>query len=259
MTHENRKIITVVQVRMGSTRLSGKVLKEIVGRPMLWHIINRLKHARLVDEIIIATSDNAGDRPIIEFAKANGVGYYAGSELDLLDRWYRAVKKFKPDAMVWITGDCPLVDPGIVDKVIKYYLEKGPFECVTNTKPKATYPHGLDVGIYSFKALERAWKDVRDPFWREWASAIFFEHPEKYRLGNVVNDEDLSQMRWTVDYPEDLDFVTEVYKRLYREDRVFLMEDILELLKKHPELMKINEVHVGKDGYREVLRGRGKL
>ncbi|MBM4452976.1 MAG: acylneuraminate cytidylyltransferase [Chloroflexi bacterium] len=250
------KIVAIIQARMGSTRLPGKVLKDICGRPMLWHIHNRLRYAKLVGQAVIATSNKTSDCPITKFAEQSNIPYYAGSELDLLDRWYQTAKRFQADAVVRITADCPLVDPVIVDEVVKYYLEKGPLDYVSNSRPKATYPQGLDVEIYSCEALKEVWNEIQDPFLREWGSANFFEHPERYRLANLENSEDLSHMRWTVDYQDDLDFVREIYQRLYREDSVFLMPDILKLLKEHPELMKINRSHVGKDTYKEALSRR---
>ena len=248
-------IVAVVQARMDSSRLPGKVMKEMVGKPVLWHIVDRLTHAKLVDQIIIACSNKEDNEPIVKFAAENGIECYAGSETDLLERHFQAVKKFNPDAIVRITADCPLVDPVIVDRVIKYYLDGNQLDYVSNTHPP-TYPDGLDAEIFSFRALVRAWEEVKDPFWREWITANFFEHPEKYRLGNVELDEDLSYMRWTVDYEDDLKFVTEVYERLYQPDRVFLMEDILDLLKKNPELMKINKGHIAEEAYIKALEAR---
>ena len=253
------KIVAIIQARMDSTRLPGKVMKEISGKPMIWHIFNRLRYAKLVDQIVISTSDEMTDMPIVRFAEENQIPYYAGSELDLLDRWYQTARKFKADAMVRVTGDCPLADPVITDKVIKYYLDKGPFDFVSNSRPKATYPHGLDVEIYAFKSLEKAWKEIQDPFLREWGSANFFEHPEKYCLANLENNENLAHMRWTVDYQDDLDFVTEIYRMLYNEQGIFLMDDILNLLKKNPELMEINKHHERNEGYLQALKQAGKL
>ncbi|MBL7124614.1 MAG: glycosyltransferase family protein [Dehalococcoidales bacterium] len=228
------KVVAIVQARMSSTRLPGKVLRDIVGRPMLWHIINRLKYTRLIDKMVIATSDDEGDKPIMKFAWENGIDCYAGSELDLIDRLYQAARRFEADIAVKVTGDSPLIDPVVVDKVVKYYLDnKDKFDCVGNFKP-STYPQGLGAAVFSFEVIEKAWQEVKDPFWREWATMNFFDHPEKYRLGNVENDQDLSHMRWTVDYQEDLDFITEIYKSLYEEGGVFLMEDVLELLARNP-------------------------
>lgn len=248
------KIVAIIQARMASTRLPGKVMKEISGKPMLWHIFNRLRYAKLVDQIVISTSDEMTDVPIVSFAEENQIPYYAGSELDLLDRWYQTAKQFEADAMVRITADCPLVDPDCADQVVKYYLENPPLDFVSNSRPRSTYPHGLDVELYNFKALENAWTEIQDPFLREWGSANFFEHPEKYRTANLVNSENLSHMRWTVDYQDDLDFVRELYRRLYDESSVFLMKDIVDILKKNPELMEINKSHVGEDTYKTASK-----
>jgi len=158
------KTLGIIQARMDSKRLLGKVLKDIVGKPMLWHIVDRLKWAKLIDKTIIATSNDQSDKPIIAFARENKIDHYAGSTNDLLDRFYQAARKFKPETLVRITADCPLIDPVIVDRVIKYYLDGEQFDYVSNARPKATYPAGLDVEIYSFEAFERAWREVEDPF-----------------------------------------------------------------------------------------------
>jgi spore coat polysaccharide biosynthesis protein SpsF len=248
------KVLAIVQARMGSSRLPGKVLKEILGRPVLWHLINRLKQAKLINQIIIATSDNDRDEPIVRFAEENGIACYAGSESDLVDRLYQAAKRCLADAIVRITADCPLVDPVLVDRIIKLYLDsKGSLDYVSNINPR-TYPDGLDVEIFSFQALKKVWEEVKDPFRREWITTNFFEHPEEYRLGNLEHGEDLSHLRWTLDYQEDLDCIVEIYKRLYLDDRVFLMKDILVLLREHPELSEINKSYAGEDGYIEAKR-----
>jgi spore coat polysaccharide biosynthesis protein SpsF len=245
-------IIAIIQARMNSTRLPNKVLKDICGKPMLWHIYNRLCYADMVEQIVISTSVEESSIPIIEFAKQYKIPYFAGSEEDLLDRWYQTAKKFKASAIVRVTADCPLVCPDLVDWLIWNY-QTHEVDFVSNARPKATYPHGLDIEIFKFKALERAWKEIKDPLMREWGSANFFEHPDKYRTFNLTNDIDLHNMRWTVDYPEDLEFVREVYKRLYKEDGVFLMSDILEVLRKNPNLAKINKKYAGEDTYKVAM------
>jgi spore coat polysaccharide biosynthesis protein SpsF len=241
---------------MGSTRLPGKVMKDILGKPLLWHLVYRLRHATLIDKIGIATSRAAEDKAIVKFAAVNSIDCYAGSELDLLDRLYQAARRFGGETVVKIFGDCPLIDPVIVDKVIKYYLDnKDRFDCVSNFKPR-TYPQGLDTAVFSFEVIERAWREVTDPFWREWMTRQFFDHPEKYRLGNVSHGEDLSHLRWTVDYEEDLTFVREVFHQLYTEDKIFLMEDVLNLFQRHPELTRINRARIGNDRFQEALYQR---
>ena len=250
-------IVAVVQARMGSSRLPEKVLKEIMGKPALWHLVNRLKHAHLVNKIIVATSDKDADKPILKFTRENNIDSYAGSELDLLDRIYQAAKKLAADAVVLITADCPLIDPAVVDTVIKYYLDnRGKFDLVSTGTPLQTskpYPDGLDTAVFSFKALQEMWQEVKDPFWREWFAANFYEHPEKYRYAIMPCKDDLSNMRWTLDYEDDFEFITEVYKRLYQEDKIFLMEDVLHLLSQNPELMEINKGHKPEEPFIKAL------
>ena len=199
---------------------------------------------------------------VIIHSQENNIDYYAGSELDLLDRIYQAARKFKADVIVLATGDCPLNDPAVIDVLVNYYLDNSDkFDVFSTGKPLQTrrpYPDGLDTMVFSFGTLEKAWQEVKDPFWREWFAASFSEHPEEYRYGTLPVKEDLSHLRWTLDYEDDLVFIAEVYKRLYREDRVFLMEDVLRLLRQNPELMKINQGHQAEAAYkeaREVKRG----
>ncbi|MGB2841560.1 MAG: glycosyltransferase family protein [Halobacteriota archaeon] len=252
-------IIAIIQVRMGSTRLPEKALKQILGKPMLWHLINRIKEAKLVDKVVIATTTNKEDKMIINFAKENGIDYYAGSENDIVDRLYMTAKKFGAEAIVRITGDCPLIEPKIIDKAVEYYLKnKDRIDYVSNVYPP-TYPDGLDVEIYPFKTLERMGREIKDPFGREWVYTYIIENPDKFRIANIENKEDLSWMRWTVDYKEDLDFVREIYKMLYKYDRIFHMEDILELLRENPKFMEINKKFIRDDAYIKALKEREKI
>ncbi len=257
---KNIKVVAIIQARMSSSRLPGKVLIEIVGKPVLWHIVNRLREAKRVDKIVIASPKKDADKPIMKFAQEHNIDHYEGSERDLLDRIYQAAKKFGADVIVLITADCPLIDPAVVDMTVKYYLDNSDrFDCVSTGTPLQTsrpYPDGLDTMVFSFNALEKMWKEVKDPFWREWFAANFCEHPGKYRHTTVPCKENLPYMRWTLDYEDDLEFITEVYKRLYREDRVFLMEDVLELLGQNPELMDINKGHIPEEPFIKALETR---
>jgi len=252
-------VVAIVQARMQSTRLPGKVLKDVVGKPVLWHIVNRLRAAKQVDKVVIATPDSSADKPIIKFARGNNIDYYAGSELDLLDRIYQAAKKFKADVIVWITADCPLIDPEVVDTVVKYYLDNSDkFDVFSTGKPRTQrpVPDGLDTMVFSFKTLEKMWQEVEDPFWREWFAASFSAHPEKYRYETLPTKKVLSHLHWTLDYEDDLKFITEVYKRLYRENKVFLMEDVLRLLRQNPELTEINKGHIAEEAYIKALEAK---
>jgi len=245
-------IAAIVQARMSSTRLPGKVLKEILGRPMLWHLVNRLKQAQLVDKIIIATTDKAVDEPVIGLARELGIDSFAGSEADVLDRYYQAAKKYKAGVIVRITADCPLLDPHIVDEVVRRYSE-GDCDYATNTL-KLTYPDGLDVEVISYAALERAWREVKLASEREHVTPYIRKNPDRFRIANVESGVDLSRLRWTVDREEDLEFVRQVYRYLYREGQVFHTGDILALLKKHPELEQINRGILTNEGYAKSLR-----
>ena len=245
-------IVAVVQARMHSTRLPGKVLMDIMGKPMLWHIINRMKRATRLDEIAIATTTREEDRAVIQLARGSQVGSYAGDEDDVLDRYYQAAALYKADIIVRITADCPLIDPRVVDKVVRHFLEGG-FDYVSNAL-QLTYPDGLDTEVFSFHTLERAWKEAKWASEREHVTPYIWKNPDKFRLANVENDISLSHLRWTVDEEEDFEFVRQVYKYLYKEGEVFYMEDILSLLGKYPELKQINQGIPTNEGYAKSLR-----
>lgn len=234
-------ILGVVQARMISTRLPGKVMKKILDKPMLWYVVERLQYARMIEKVVISTSMNKADKEIILFAKQNNIDYYAGSELDLIDRIYQTGEKFRADIILRVTADCPLVDPKIADKVAKFYLnnrQRYDFVC-NNLRP--TFPHGLDLEIYPLSLLKRAWEEITAPFEREWfVLYLYFPHG-KFRVGNVECEKDLSEYRWTVDYPEDFKLVSDIFEELYQPGKIFPMKDIVALMKQKPGLMELNE------------------
>lgn len=241
---------------MGSTRLPGKATLPILERPVIWHVVNRLRHPKLIDEIVISTSTNPLDDAIENFAKSEGIPCYRGKENDLMDRLYQTAKLFNAGALVRVTADCPLIDPRVVDIVVKKFLDNaGEVDYVSNTI-KRTFPDGLDTEVISYEALQKAWQEVTDEFWREWVTMYFVENPRKFRLLNVEYHRDLSKLRWTLDYPEDLEFVREVYRHLY-SNGIFYMEDILELLERQPEISEINSKYIGLDTYRLLRRKVG--
>lgn len=241
-----KKIVAIVQARIGSTRLPEKVLKNIAGKPMLAHVIERLKKSKLIHEIVIATAKDK-NMSIPELAQKCGVRFFLGSEEDVLDRYYKAAVKFKADIIVRITSDCPLIDPLVVDQVIKRYRgSKGKIDYMSNTL-KQSYPRGLDTEVFSFKVLEKTWKEAGKPYQREHVTPYIHEHPEIFHVANVENNVDLSSMRWTVDEEEDLKFIREIYKKLYKRGKIFLMNDVLSLLKREPSLMEINKSIKQKD------------
>ncbi len=240
MTRKNKKVVAIIQARMGSTRLTGKVMKNIVGKPMLGHIIDRLKKTQLINEIIIATTKNKSNL-ILKLAQEYRTETFIGSEEDVLDRYYQAAQKCKAGVIVRITSDCPLIDPKVIDKVIGYYLKrKKNLDYVTNTLIRS-YPRGLDVEVFSLNAIKKAWHEAKEPYQREHVTPYIYEHPEIFRLANIKINKDLSHLRWTVDEKKDLEFVREVYRELYKKDEIFHMQDVINLLNNEPHLMKINE------------------
>jgi spore coat polysaccharide biosynthesis protein SpsF len=235
---------------MTSERLPGKVLLEISGKPVLWHVVARLRGSKLIEKFVVATTTNVEDVPIIKLCNEMGIGAYAGSEEDVLDRYYKAAKQYGAKVIVRVTADCPLIDPQIVDRVIQYYLEnKDKFDYVSTNHP-TTFPDGMDTEVFSFEALEKAWKKARKQYQREHVTPYIWDQPEKFKIGNVENDEDLStKERWTLDYKEDFEFISAVYANLYKEGEIFSMQDVLNLLKKKPELRDINKKYLGFNWY----------
>jgi spore coat polysaccharide biosynthesis protein SpsF len=239
-------IVAILQARMTSERLPGKVLMEILGKPVLWHVVARLRGSKLIEKSVVATTTNDEDVSIIKLCNAMGICAYAGSEEDVLDRYYKAAKQYSAKVIVRITADCPLIDSNIVDRVIQYYLEnKDKFDYVSNNHP-ATFPDGMDTEVFSFEALEKAWKKARKQYQREHVTPYIWDQPKMFRIGNVENAEDLSLTeRWTLDYKEDFEFISAIYVNLYKEGETFSMQDVLNLLKKKPELREINKRYLG--------------
>lgn len=236
-------VSAIIQARTGSTRLPGKVLKEICGKPALEHFITRLRASRTIDAIIVATTTVPEDQAILKLAERCGVRTYAGSVNDVLDRFYQVAAAAKLDVIVRATSDDLLVDPDMVDQVVRRFLNaQPPFDMVCNNL-KPTYPYGLDVEVFSFGALRRAWNESKDPVEREHVTAYFRRHPDDFRLGGLESSVNLSDHRWTLDYQEDLEFLTQVYEALYRPGLVFRTHEVVQFLDAHPEVRQLNQVH----------------
>lgn len=247
-------ILGIIQARWSSKRLPGKALKEICGKPLLWRLHERAAFSDLIDKIVIATGEGEANRPIVDFAEKSGIECFAGSEQDLTDRLYQTARKFNADVIVRITGDCPLVDYRVIDKMTNFYLDhRDDYDFISNTI-KLTYPDGLDLDVMPFRTIEKMWKEVKDPFWREWFNSYIVEHPETFRLASITNKEDLSHLRWTVDYEKDLLFVNRVFDELYGKKKDFSMEDVLELLKRKPSISGINSEYVRNAAYYEARK-----
>ena len=251
------KTVGIIQVRLDSTRLPKKALKEIVGKPMITHLIERIKQSKKLDEIIVATTEDKSDDEVVNVIGKLNIPTFRGSYEDVLDRYFQAAKKYDADVIVRITGDCPLIDPDVVDEIIEYFNNHD-FDYVSNTI-KPTYPDGLCVEVFSFKALEKAWNQAELLSEREHVTPYITKHPEIFKIKNIENSVDLSDLRWCVDQQEDLDFVKEVFKSLYNKDYVFHMEEILELLDKNPDLKKINTGIQRNEGYIKSLKEDRKI
>lgn len=249
-----KKIVTVIQARTGSSRLPGKVIKEILGRPLLMRMIERVQASGLKGCLVVATTCDAEDDVIESICDDNRILCYRGSTNDLLDRHYQAAKWQQADAVVKIPSDCPLIDPQVIDKVIQYYLDSD-YEYVSNLHP-ATYPDGNDVEVMDFKTLQTAWKEAKKDFEREHTTPYLWENPEKFSIGNVEWETGLDYSmshRFTIDYPEDFMFIKTVYEYLYPEKPDFNLRDILYLLYTHPKIASINERYAGVNWYRNHI------
>lgn len=234
------KTVIIVQARMTSTRLPGKVLKSVLGKPLLEYQIERLKQVRLADEVVIATTTNRTDQPIIELCDRLSIPYIRGSEEDVLARYYEAAIAHQADVIVRVTSDCPLIDPSIIDRVIQTYLENSEaFDYVTNALQR-TYPRGMDTEVFSFKALQQAYQESTAQPDREHVTPFINRRPERYRFGHVCDNEDNSAHRWTVDTPEDFELIRRILEAVYPNNPHFSMQDCLQVVRRHPDWSKLN-------------------
>lgn len=235
-----KKIVAIVQARMGSTRLPGKVMMDLIGKPMLAHELARIYRAKKIDEIVVATTTSSCDDVIVRLCQEHGWHFYRGSEPDVLDRYYRCAKRAGADIVIRLTADCPLIEPAIIDKVVEAFLEKQPqIDYTSNFIPQRTYPRGLDTEVFSFSALERSWAEDKNLAFREHVTEYIVQNPGRFVIAGVLNDNDYSFFRWTVDTPEDFALVKEIYT--FFGDNTFSWMDVLELMKKKPDLRLINQ------------------
>jgi spore coat polysaccharide biosynthesis protein SpsF len=240
------KVTAIIQARMGSTRMPGKTLKDILGKPMLWHMTNRLKYSRYIEKIVIATTSRERDKVILEFADKYGLGSFAGSEEDVLDRYYQAAQKYGGETIVRVTSDCPLIDPQITDGIIKHYLDnRNKLDYVATG---LSFPDGLDTEVFSFDALKKTWHEAKMASEREHVTP-YIRISGKFRIDTVQCAEDLSRMRWTVDDERDFHLVSEIFNNLYKDGEIFYMKDILDFLKRRPKLLDLNKQTTRNEGY----------
>lgn len=249
-------IVVVVQARTGSTRLPEKILKPILGKSVLYRQMERILAAKTPTHVIAATTTSPDDDRIVEICQKEKFEYYRGHPTDLLDRHYKVALQMQADVVIKIPSDCPLIDPRIIDRVIKYYIDnREKYDYVSNLHP-ATYPDGNDVEVMPFHVLKRTWEEAEKRFELEHTTPYIWDNPHKFRIGNVVweTGKDLSMShRFTIDYQEDYKFINTVYEELYPENPGFSLEDILELLDRHSEIYSINSQYAGVNWYRENI------
>jgi spore coat polysaccharide biosynthesis protein SpsF len=255
------RVVAIIQGRMSSSRLPGKILADIAGQPMLQRVFTRTGRAATVTETIVATTTDPSDDPVAEYCDFSGIPFTRGNLYDVLDRYYQAAKQAKADVVVRITADCPVLDPGLIDEVVGTVLKTGRsawrFDFVANRLPppySRTYPIGLDVEACTFDSLEKAWKEGKEPQHREHVMPYFYEgvelrtinrqlqtgtSPRGFNIALLHHITDFGDYRWTVDTPEDLEFIRQVYSRFDGRDD-FTWKEVLELVHNEPQLIQIN-------------------
>lgn len=256
-----KKITAIIQARMSSTRLPKKVLLEIEKKPMLYYVVKQVSASNLIDEIIIATSTCSEDDVIANYCKKLKIKCFRGSIDDVLDRYYKCAKKFLCKTIVRITSDCPLIDPTVIDNIITKFKENS-YDYVSNNIKKngnswqndtCNFPQGMTVEVSTLSALEKAWKNAKKPSEREHVFPYVQSNPQIFRISSVRHHRNLSHIRCTVDRTEDLKFVQEIYKRITPAKKFLSMRDILQIIRKEPELLQINNKISFDEGYKKSL------
>ena len=232
------RTVAIVQARMGSTRLPGKVMLPLLGQPVLSRVMRRAGRARTLDEVVVATTTRPDDDAIVALAEREGWPVVRGSETDLLDRYLLAARTHDAEVVVRITSDCPLIDPDVIDATVDAF-HAADVDYASNTLEPPTYPRGLDVEVVSRPALERAGREDADPAWREHATPFVYRHPELFRLLRVPADDDHSDLRWTLDTPEDYRLISRIYEALDRDD--FGWREALALVEANPSWTALND------------------
>ncbi|HWQ83773.1 MAG TPA: glycosyltransferase family protein [Anaerolineales bacterium] len=267
--------VAIIQARMGSSRLPGKVLLDIAGRPMLGWVIERTRRASLVDEVVLATTTDPSDDPVADYCQSNGYAYTRGSLGDVLDRYYQAAQAHQAEVIARVTADCPLIDPTLIDDVIGVFLGAPPriasrleireaenpesrlapypFDFAANRLPppfRRSYPVGLDVEVCSFTALERAWLEARQGFEREHVMPYFYSQPGRFRFVQLQHAQDFGSLRWTVDTAQDLTLIQEIFNRL-PDPLTCSWLDVLQIIQSDPSLSNLN-AQVKAKSYQDV-------
>ena len=237
-------IAAVIQARMGSTRLPGKVLAPLGSTTVLGCLVDRVKQTRSLDHIIVALPDTDENLPLVRACQELGIEWFQGSELDVLSRYYLACQRFGVNTVVRITSDCPFYDPKLLDTMLSDFKQwqqaREGVEYYGNFYPKRTFPRGLDTEIFTREALEEAHAEACEPYEREHVTPFIYTHPDRFHLRSRENETDLSEHRWVLDTPDDLHFVRKVFETLHDDGGFFATQEILDLLQSEPGLKRIN-------------------
>lgn len=241
MSDPNVRVVAIVQARMESSRLPGKILADIHGEPMLLRVVRRLERAQTVDQVVVATTTSPADDPVEALCRAEGLAWFRGDPVDVLDRLHTAAKMHKADVVVRITGDCPVIDPDVVDQTVQAFLKSDPPVDLALNRfvDDRTFPIGLDTEVCSIAALDSAWQRADKAYEREHVMPYLYDPPGRFRVLHVRNDEDLGDYRWTVDTPEDLAFIRAVFDH-FAPNAAFGWRDILDLVRTRPDIAALN-------------------
>jgi len=243
------KSVAIIQGRMSSRRLPGKILMDIEGKPLLAHVVQRAKASGVFDFVVFATTTDPTDDPVVEYCAREAIECFRGDLNDVLERYYQAARTYGAEMVTRLTADCPLLDPAVIKKVVQAF-DPDRYDYVSNAI-RRTYPDGLDTEVFSIAALTRARNEAKLPSEREHVTPYIHKHPDLFRIGHVTQEHDLSMLRWTVDEPQDLAFVRAVFAELGGD--IFGQEEILALLARKPELQTINEGIICNEGYKKSL------
>jgi|TARA_B110000438_G_scaffold300360_1_gene352577 spore coat polysaccharide biosynthesis protein SpsF (cytidylyltransferase family) len=247
----SEKITCIIQARTGSKRFPNKVLEEIENLPMICHIINRIKKAKKVNQIILATSNTKSDKILLDIAKKFEIIAFAGSENDVLDRFFNSAKLYAANPIIRITGDCPLVDPVLLDNMIDFF-QKSDYDYVSNTIDR-TFPDGLDIEIFSFETLKKSHDESKWSSEREHVTPYILKNKNKFKMYNYRNTQNLSNLRWSVDEKNDLLMIKQIFQEM-RPNQYFSTEDVLKILSEKPNISKINSNIEINEGYKKSLQ-----
>lgn len=234
--------LAILQARLSSSRLPGKVLRPIVGQPMMALQIERLLRAKSINKLVVATSDNTEDDAIASLCQQLGVSCYQGNLDNVLDRFYQVVKQYNPDHIIRLTADCPLACPYVIDEVVNQHIKLG--NSYTSNAIEHHYLDGLDVEVMTREALIQAWQNSTTPLEKEHVTPYIIERPDLFKASKVKSNQEHSKHRWTVDYPQDFELVEFVYQTLYANNPQFSTEDVLTLLAKNPEIYELNQQYI---------------